>query len=208
MHKAAYARAGADRGRRSSTARSRTTRSWRWPGSATRASRSSIAQQGKAPRRAAAGAGRRHLPARPQLRVARALPRRDADVHHRRTWASRIWRARRPRRSACWPAAAAPRAWDTLIAIGDPSVDPVRAPIALAVAARRGRRSGRRCSARWSARPIRRRRCCSCATASTCSPRISPRSASTRASAPSTGRRRRARRRAPRIQRVMTTLDF
>ena len=104
-----------------------------------------------------------------QLRLARALPRRDADVHHDEHGL--------PGAGALGVAAALgvlarsgrADAWDALIAIGVPSVDPVRAPIALAVADRGRAATPTRCSARSSAPPTRRRRCCCCATASTCS---------------------------------------
>ena len=155
-----------------------------------------IAQQGKAPR-----------PRQPALAAAICLLGRNCESHERflnetLTFTTKNMGHQELARSAADALGVLARsgratAWDTLIAIGDPRSIPCarrlrsRWPPPPSVASRRPS------SPRSSAPPIPRPRCCSSATASTCCPRIWPRSASTRASAPSTGRPPRARRRAP-----------
>ena len=154
-----------------------------------------IAQQGKAPR-----------PRQPALAAAICLLGRNCDSHERfltetLTFTTKNMGYQELARSAADAFGVLARsgratAWDSLITIGDPSVDPVRSPIALAAA---GAAVGDppAPSARSNGRPIPRGRCCCCVTGSTCSRKTSPRSGSTRASAPSTGRRPRGRRRGP-----------
>jgi len=93
-----------------------------------------IAQQGKAPR-----------PRQPALAAAICLLGRNCDSHERflgetLTFASKNMGHQDLARSAAEALGVLARsgrasAWDALVTIGDPSVDPVRAPIALAVAA-------------------------------------------------------------------------
>jgi hypothetical protein len=93
-----------------------------------------IAQQGKAPK-----------PRQPGLAAAICLLGRNCDSHERflaetLTFTTKNLGHQELARSSAEALGVLARsgrtsAWDTLIAIGDPSVDPVRAPIALAVAA-------------------------------------------------------------------------
>ena len=109
-------------------------RRWRWARSATSALETLVAQQGKRAARRAAVARRRHLPARRQLRVARELPRRDADVRRRRTSAIRNCCAARPGLGALARAGRAERRGTRCSTSAIPSRDPMRAPVALALA--------------------------------------------------------------------------
>ena len=111
----------ADRRSPSSTARCRTMRRWRSARSATSArSRRWPALQRTAPRRAAVDRGG-DLPARRQLRVARELSDRDAEVRGQepRLPGTAARRRGRPRRAGASPATPKPR--DALFEVGIPS---------------------------------------------------------------------------------------